>query len=44
LALCDRLIAVRPGAPFALGLRLERARRGVLAAAKTLRERWRRRR
>jgi CelD/BcsL family acetyltransferase involved in cellulose biosynthesis len=36
LALCDRLIAVKPQAPFSLGCRLERARGAVIAAAKAI--------
>jgi len=39
--LCDRLIAVRPGAPFARGRRLEKLRGVVLAAAKSIRARLR---
>jgi CelD/BcsL family acetyltransferase involved in cellulose biosynthesis len=41
LSLCDRLIAVRPDARFGFACRLERARRGVIAAAKTFRARLR---
>jgi len=41
LALCNRLIAVRPGAPFARARRLEKARGAILAAAKSLRARLR---
>jgi hypothetical protein len=41
LMLCDRLIAVRPGAPFARGRRLEKLRGVVLAAAKSIRARLR---
>jgi len=37
LALCDRLIAVRPEAPFALARRLEWVRSASLAGAKSLR-------
>jgi hypothetical protein len=42
LALCDRLIAVRP-APFAFALAcwIERLRRGAIAAAKVVRDRIR---
>jgi hypothetical protein len=44
LALSDRLIAVRrPAIPFALACRMERLRRGAIAAAKQLRDRLRRR-
>ncbi len=39
LMLCDRLIAVRPEAPFARGRRLETLRGRVLAAAKSIRAR-----
>jgi CelD/BcsL family acetyltransferase involved in cellulose biosynthesis len=38
LALCDRLIAVRPEAPFARACRLERLRGGAIAAVKSIRE------
>ncbi|HXW42141.1 MAG TPA: GNAT family N-acetyltransferase [Xanthobacteraceae bacterium] len=41
IALCDRLIAVRPQAPFARACRLEALREFVLAAAKTVRARLR---
>jgi len=42
LALCDRLIAVRPSPfPFALACRLEQASRAAVTAAKALRGRWR---
>lgn len=37
LALCDRVVAVRPQAPFALARRLERLRAAGLAGAKRLR-------
>ena len=39
LALCDRLIAVRPQAPFALARRLEGLRAAAIAGAKRLRSR-----
>jgi CelD/BcsL family acetyltransferase involved in cellulose biosynthesis len=42
LALVDRLIAVRPRAPFATARRLELLRSAVIAAAKRLRARFRR--
>jgi CelD/BcsL family acetyltransferase involved in cellulose biosynthesis len=38
LALCDRLIALRPGAPFAVARRLEGLRTAVIAAAKRVRD------
>jgi CelD/BcsL family acetyltransferase involved in cellulose biosynthesis len=41
LMLCDRLIAVRPGAPFGRGRRLEKLRGMALAAAKSIRARLR---
>jgi hypothetical protein len=41
LALCDRLIAVRPEAPFTSACRLERLRRAGMATAKTFRARLR---
>ena len=41
LALCDRLIAVRPRPPFALARTLEGLRGAVIAQAKTLRGRFR---
>jgi CelD/BcsL family acetyltransferase involved in cellulose biosynthesis len=42
LALCDRLIALRPAAlPFGLACRLETFRRGLIAAAKAVRARLR---
>ena len=44
LALCDRLIAVRPEAPFARGRRLEMLRGVAIAAAKSVRGRLRRHR
>jgi CelD/BcsL family acetyltransferase involved in cellulose biosynthesis len=44
LSLCDRLIAVRPAAPFSFACRLERARRSAAAAAKSFRARLRGRR
>ena len=44
LLLCDRLIAVRPAAPFAVASRLERARRAAMNAAKAIRVRLRARR
>jgi CelD/BcsL family acetyltransferase involved in cellulose biosynthesis len=44
LTLCDRLIAIRPNAPFALARRLEQMRRGAIGAAKAMREQLRRRR
>lgn len=37
LALCDRVVAVRPQAPFALARRLERLRAAGIAGAKRLR-------
>jgi hypothetical protein len=37
LALCDRLIAVRPGAPFSLARRLQGLRSAAIAAAKSVR-------
>jgi CelD/BcsL family acetyltransferase involved in cellulose biosynthesis len=40
LELCDRLIATRPAAPFRIASRLERLRGAVLAAAKSLRNRF----
>ncbi len=40
LALCDRLIAVRPQAPFALACRLERLRGAAIAGVKTMRRRF----
>jgi CelD/BcsL family acetyltransferase involved in cellulose biosynthesis len=42
LALGDRLIAVRPDAPFARACRLERLRAAAIAAVKSLRRRLRR--
>jgi CelD/BcsL family acetyltransferase involved in cellulose biosynthesis len=39
LALCDRLIAVRPTAAFGLACRLERLRGAVIASAKSIRAR-----
>ena len=42
LALCDRLIAVRPDAPFALARRLETLRRAAIAAVKRVRGRFHR--
>ena len=42
LALCDRLIAVRPQAPFALARALEALRGAAVASAKTIRRRFRR--
>ncbi len=39
LTLCDRLIALRPDAPFTRGHRLERLRRVGMAAAKSVRAR-----
>jgi CelD/BcsL family acetyltransferase involved in cellulose biosynthesis len=42
LALCDRLIAVRPHAPFARARRLERLRGSAIAAAKRVRDSLRR--
>jgi CelD/BcsL family acetyltransferase involved in cellulose biosynthesis len=42
LALCDRLIAVRPRAPFSLARRLELLRNAAIDAAKRLRARFRR--
>ena len=44
LALCDRLIAVRPNARFARARRLETLRGAAIAAAKTIRGRFRRHR
>jgi CelD/BcsL family acetyltransferase involved in cellulose biosynthesis len=44
LALCSRLIAVRPEAPFARARMLERLRGGVIAGVKRLRRRFRRQR
>lgn len=41
LALCNRLIAVRPDAPFSRGRRLEKLRGTALAAAKSIRARLR---
>jgi len=38
LALCDRLIAVRPQAPFSLVRRLERLRSAAVARAKSMRD------
>jgi CelD/BcsL family acetyltransferase involved in cellulose biosynthesis len=43
LALCDRLIAVRPDAPFAQACRLEGLRRAAVTTAKAVRARLRRR-
>jgi hypothetical protein len=42
LELCDLLIAVRPGAPFAYARRLELLRRGAISLAKSLRGQLRR--
>jgi len=42
LALCDRLIAVRPQAPFAHAQRLERLRCAAIVGVKSLRRRFRR--
>jgi CelD/BcsL family acetyltransferase involved in cellulose biosynthesis len=42
LALCDRLIAVRPQAPFAPARALEALRCAAIAGAKTIRRRFRR--
>ncbi len=42
VALCDRLIAVRPQAPFAPARALEALRTAAIAGAKTLRRRFRR--
>jgi hypothetical protein len=42
LALCDRLIAVRPQAPFARARYLEAVRSLAIAQAKNLRDRLRR--
>jgi hypothetical protein len=42
LALCDRLIAVRPRAPYASARRLEMLRSAAIAAAKSVRGRFRR--
>jgi len=44
LTLCDRLIAVRPEAPFAPACRLERLRRAAETVAKSVRARLRRER
>jgi CelD/BcsL family acetyltransferase involved in cellulose biosynthesis len=41
LKLCDRLIALRPAAPFAFARRLERLRRAAVTAAKAVRARLR---
>jgi CelD/BcsL family acetyltransferase involved in cellulose biosynthesis len=41
LELCDRLIAVRPQAPFGLARRLEALRNGTISLAKTVRDRLR---
>jgi CelD/BcsL family acetyltransferase involved in cellulose biosynthesis len=41
-AFCDRLIAVRPQAPFLLARRLEALRGAAIGAAKTIRERFHR--
>jgi hypothetical protein len=43
LVLCNRLIAVRPQAPFSLARGLERLRSAAIAGAKSVRERIRRR-
>jgi len=43
LALCDRLIALRPRAPFRLACRLEDLRAAAIGAAKAARQRLRRR-
>jgi CelD/BcsL family acetyltransferase involved in cellulose biosynthesis len=40
LALCDRLIALRPQAPFAVACRLEHLRGAAIAAVKTVRGRF----
>ncbi len=40
LALCDRLIAVRPRAPFAFACRLGALRGAALAGVKTVRRRF----
>jgi hypothetical protein len=40
LALCDRLIAVRPQTPFALACRLEQLRAAAIAGVKTRRRRF----
>jgi CelD/BcsL family acetyltransferase involved in cellulose biosynthesis len=42
MALCDRLIGVKPETPFSRACRLERARREVIASVKRIRERLRR--
>ncbi len=42
LALCDRLIAVRPQAPFVRARRLERLRSAAIAGAKRIRSHFRR--
>jgi CelD/BcsL family acetyltransferase involved in cellulose biosynthesis len=42
LALCDRLVATRPGAAFALAHRLERMRGLAISAAKIIRQRFHR--
>lgn len=42
LSLCDRLIALRPDAPFALARRLERLRAAVIVGAKSIRGFFRR--
>jgi CelD/BcsL family acetyltransferase involved in cellulose biosynthesis len=42
LALCDRLIAVRPQAPYASARRLEMLRNAAIALAKSIRGRFRR--
>jgi hypothetical protein len=42
LALCDRLIAVRPQAPFVHARRLERLRSAAIAGAKRIRSHFRR--
>ena len=44
LALCNRLIAVRPEAPFARACRLETLRGAAIAAAKSIRSALRRHR
>jgi hypothetical protein len=41
LELCDRLIAVRPQAPFALARGLEGLRNGAIGLAKSVRNRIR---
>jgi CelD/BcsL family acetyltransferase involved in cellulose biosynthesis len=43
LNLCDRLIAVRPSAPFAVACRLESLRRAAIGTAKAVRARFRKR-